>query len=89
MILKDIKRLKSNLDYLRVGNDIDDPNYPEEWTYDKEGKPMCTRFIDKKKTEKLKKDLQEARKLYTKTGYKEYEKLIEKLEKEIKEKKCN
>ena len=36
--------------------------------------------------EQLKKDLQEARKLYTKTNYKEYDKLVEKLEQKIKEK---
>lgn len=24
--------------------DVDDPNYPEEWTYNDEGKPTCTAF---------------------------------------------
>lgn len=23
---------------------IDDPNYPEEWIYDEDGKPTCTAF---------------------------------------------
>ena len=24
--------------------DVDDPRYPEEWTYDSEGNPVCTAF---------------------------------------------
>jgi len=25
--------------------DVDDPEYPEEWTYDQAGDPICTKFI--------------------------------------------
>ena len=36
------------------------------------------------KIEQLKKDLKKAKILYAQTGYKEYDKLVDKLEKEIK-----
>lgn len=26
-------------------NDIDDPDYPTEWTYDETGQPRCTAFV--------------------------------------------
>lgn len=33
--------------YLRsVAFDIDDPEYPPEWTYDKHGRPTCTGFAE-------------------------------------------
>lgn len=25
---------------------VDDPEYPEQWTYDEEGNPTCTSFTD-------------------------------------------
>ena len=36
------------------------------------------------KIEQLKKDLKKAKMLYAKTGYKQYDKLVDKIEKEIK-----
>lgn len=28
-----------------VIHDVDDPEYPEEWTYGEDGLPMCTAFV--------------------------------------------
>jgi len=39
--------------------------------------------------EQLKKDLKKAKMLYAKTGYKEYDKLVDKIEKEIKNELAN
>lgn len=29
-----------------MGHNVDDPEYPEQWTYDAEGDPTCTSFTD-------------------------------------------
>lgn len=30
-------------------NDIDDPDYPDQWTYDKDNKPTCLEFVKEDK----------------------------------------
>lgn len=30
---------------LTMGYDVNDPEYPDEWTYDEKGDPTCTKFV--------------------------------------------